>query len=482
MTARLTVADLVRHGPLPGARVHGAGGRDTEVWEVRIADRLETLDTLRPHTAVVLTGAVAQAGWNVEMALRRAWEHAAACVIVPLGAARSASTGALADRLGVPLLFIEEDPLVAAVRMASAVAQPDAGRTELVARCARRLAEEGGDVSRVIAVLTESLPGASVAFTDPAGTVLAGRRAVPSAEHTLVEVPVPGPDGGRLGALSAVARARPEGWPATVREILGLAVAPLTAWAAGRRLVDERDGTIAAAALRRLLAGSAEPAEAAALGWPMTGPLVGFALRPHAGRSADDEAVLRAAWARAGMRGTPVRYGECWVVWRTGDDLAEAERRLAQVLRLAGPHRPAVGGVSGPVPGPERLRALLDDARSAALVAASGPAGGVVRADGLGPRRLMAALPVEELRGPAEVILAPLLAADRDGTLLRTLAAVLDEGGAPQAAAERLGVHRNTVTARLERIRALGFDPNDPVQRLPLHLAARVLLDRQDAP
>ncbi|WP_128643310.1 helix-turn-helix domain-containing protein [Streptomyces sp. SS] len=73
-------------------------------------------------------------------------------------------------------------------------------------------------------------------------------------------------------------------------------------------------------------------------------------------------------------------------------------------------------------------------------------------------------------------MLAPLLAADRDGTLLRTLAVVLDQGAAPSAAAEILGVHRNTVAARLERIRSLGFDPEDPTQRLPLHLACRVLL------
>ncbi|NUT42204.1 MAG: helix-turn-helix domain-containing protein, partial [Thermoactinospora sp.] len=72
-------------------------------------------------------------------------------------------------------------------------------------------------------------------------------------------------------------------------------------------------------------------------------------------------------------------------------------------------------------------------------------------------------------------VLQPLLAVDKDGTLLVTLAAVLDEGGALKAA-ERLGVHRNTVTTRLDRIKAAGYDLDDPATRLALQLACHVLL------
>lgn len=62
-------------------------------------------------------------------------------------------------------------------------------------------------------------------------------------------------------------------------------------------------------------------------------------------------------------------------------------------------------------------------------------------------------------------------------SLLRTLAALLDVGTAPSAAAARLGVHRSTVTARLDRLRTRGCDPEDPGRRLALHVACRVLLD-----
>ncbi|MBN6058021.1 helix-turn-helix domain-containing protein [Nonomuraea sp. RK-328] len=39
-----------------------------------------------------------------------------------------------------------------------------------------------------------------------------------------------------------------------------------------------------------------------------------------------------------------------------------------------------------------------------------------------------------------------------------------------------MGVHRNTVTTRIERIRAAGFDLEDAATRLALQLACRVLL------
>ncbi len=101
--------------------------------------------------------------------------------------------------------------------------------------------------------------------------------------------------------------------------------------------------------------------------------------------------------------------------------------------------------------------------------------GTVVRADRMGPAELLGALPTGVLRAPAAVVLRPLLEIDRDGTLLVTLAAVLDEGGALKAA-ERLGVHRNTITTRLDRIRAAGFDLDDAATRLALQLACHVML------
>ena len=495
----LTVAELVRQGPVPGIRMFGAAGQDNPVLAVRIIDRLELLNTLRPREAVALTGAAAHAGWSIDVALRKAWEHAASCVVAPYAPAHAGSAGALADRLGIPLLLIGGEPLEAAVQIASAVARPGAGRTALVAKAALALSDPAiRNADQVLGVLHELLPGMSVAFVDSAGTLTAGR-ARAAGRPSEAEVPVTGPHGLPLGTLLASGGVDAGARRETVEQVLRLAVPVLTAWAATERLADELSAGRSAALLRRLL-DSAGPgdtelaARMAAAGWPARGPMMAFALRVagpagHAPAS-DPGAALRSAWTRRRVAGPLVPYRDSWVAWQTvapdaADVPAEAQRAAETLVRRAlrdlNDVIPAVGGIAGPFPGPGQLARALEDACAAASVAAPSGAGTVVRADRMGAAHLLAAVPADTLRHPAEVILAPLLAADRDGALLRTLAALLDAGSAPSVAAERLDVHRNTVTARLERIRSLGFDPDDPGQRLALHLACRVLLDTRSA-
>ena len=99
----------------------------------------------------------------------------------------------------------------------------------------------------------------------------------------------------------------------------------------------------------------------------------------------------------------------------------------------------------------------------------------------LGPAAALTALMSTASTDAARSALAPLLEADRDGTLLHTLVSTLDHSERLTEVAADLGVHRNTVAARLERIRALGIDPMDPRQRLAIHIAARRLVDERVA-
>ncbi|MER7502671.1 helix-turn-helix domain-containing protein [Nonomuraea pusilla] len=663
--APVTVAELVDAGPLAGARMYGAG--DQPVHQVRIVDELAVFATVAPHTAVVLIGAAAGGGWAVEMAVRRAWEQAAACVIAPSGGPSEGSGQVLAERLGITLVFVDGDPLVTAVRVASAAARPEAARTQLVARCATRLAEAGPSARRVLGVLNAELPGTSVAFLDRYGAHVAGRRAAhpPGSGHppdatpgagsgaastrgtgpdtgtgtggapgttgagrgggsrtghavgpgpahgprsgdagagsrrpsvpaaweavprpggpaartgragaeagpaggaagsaatgpgagggpgswsaeagaggdgggrggdegrapergrdegrqasqrahdegrqasqrgrdegrqasqrggaVLAEVEVTGQEGDVLGRLVASGSSRSAGWPAVVRAVLGLAVAPLAAWAATERLRASRGFALQAALAERLLrAGeqgeAGEPGEeadaaareaAVALGWPTRGPVTGFLLRPFGdpgeagsrGPQGTDEAAQAQAVINAVVGQVPVlRRGEGWAGWSALDPgrLAERLRRCVEAMP-----RPCAAGVGAQVSGLDAVGESLLGAEAGAFVAV---AGSVVRADRMGPAELLGALPAGALRAPAAVVLRPLLDVDRDGSLLETLTAVLDEGGSLRAA-ERLGVHRNTVTTRLERIRAAGYDLADPATRLALHLACHL--------
>ncbi|RXZ51634.1 helix-turn-helix domain-containing protein, partial [Agromyces binzhouensis] len=98
-------------------------------------------------------------------------------------------------------------------------------------------------------------------------------------------------------------------------------------------------------------------------------------------------------------------------------------------------------------------------------------------ADRIGPAAALPALLPEGTLDAARAALGPLLDVDRDGSLLRTLAVALDHSDRPAVVASVLGVHRNTVAARLERVRSLGIDPGDPQQRLAIHIAAKRLLE-----
>jgi hypothetical protein len=98
----------------------------------------------------------------------------------------------------------------------------------------------------------------------------------------------------------------------------------------------------------------------------------------------------------------------------------------------------------------------------------------VEHADELGVARLLATWQRSEVtRAFAEVALSPL----RDAAhLLTTLRAYLESGGSVVLTAEALGVHRNTVTARVHQVRErLGVDLDDPSQRLALQVACRTL-------
>ncbi|MEV4070196.1 PucR family transcriptional regulator [Nonomuraea fuscirosea] len=488
--APVTVAELVDAGPLAGARMYGAG--ENPVRGVRIVDELSVFATVAPHTAVVLIGTAASGGWAVEMAMRRAWEQAAACVIAPAGGLSEGSGEVLAERLGVTLIFVDEDPLIVAVRVASAASRPDAARTQLVARCATRLAEAGASARRVLGVLNAELPGTSVAFLDRYGRPLAGRRDA-AAGRWSAEVTVPDREGGVLGTLVAGGSSRSPGWPAVVRTVLGLAVAPLTAWTAEESLTAARDFALQSALAEHLIgsqmseagksgksgeigerSGSGEPGEpgearvaATALGWPVGGPITAYQLRPLT-PAADASLVQALVTGALGQVPVLVR-GEGWAGWSASgpEELAE---RLQHCLRTL--PWPCAGGVGAQVDGLQAVGESLLGAEAAAYVAGEGT---VVRADRMGPAELLGALPTGVLRAPAAVVLRPLLEIDRDGTLLETLAAVLDEGGALKAA-ERLGVHRNTITTRLDRIRSAGFDLDDAATRLALQLACHVML------
>jgi hypothetical protein len=127
--------------------------------------------------------------------------------------------------------------------------------------------------------------------------------------------------------------------------------------------------------------------------------------------------------------------------------------------------------------GPSGIARTLGEATDAARLAVTRSASGYfVHIDRLGLAQLLLAWTRTDTFQPAaRSLLVPL--DGQPGDLLRTLSAYLDAESSLAETAAVLGVHRNTVAARMNRIQELlHVNLTEPDERLALHLACRTTL------
>ncbi len=196
-------------------------------------------------------------------------------------------------------------------------------------------------------------------------------------------------------------------------------------------------------------------------------PLVVVALAP---RDASPLGPVNSWLLPRGVLSAPVGHRAALVVPAGAPEAAGVAARAARTLTAQHPGGVAAG-VSGPVaPGDGHAGWRQADA---ALRVARGGAGGVsVRTwEGLGAHRLLAlaepaALTAVVVDARARALL------DGDPDLLLTARTYLDLAGSAQRTARALSVHRQTLYARLRRVREVtGVDLDDGRERLALHLA-----------
>jgi PucR-like helix-turn-helix protein/diguanylate cyclase with GGDEF domain len=255
-----------------------------------------------------------------------------------------------------------------------------------------------------------------------------------------------------------------------------LATAAARAERIGALLAAEaRAGDRLAALLRAALAappgtpgtpGTPGPADelAAALGASARGPLTIVAVAPWPGSLAAPAGVPGAiALCEMATGGDAVLA----VLTRPGSARAVAER-----LRDAGggDGGGAAAGIGAERQGVEGLAAAWREALAAARAAgAQARFAGVAEWAGIGPYRLLTALPA----GDPDPAAAPLLLPEHR-ELARTAEAFLDHAGRAAVAAAALGIHRQTLYYRLAGIERLtGLDLGKGEDRLLLHMALK---------
>lgn len=275
--------------------------------------------------------------------------------------------------------------------------------------------------------------------------------------------------------LRAPGRGEPSGSDQRILERGALVTALLLLF---RRSVAEAEGRVRGELLDDLLAGrvtdvEALRARARPVGVDLGAPHVLVVVRHDGDRP---RAAFWAASYASSAHGLAAPRGEEIVLLLPGLDPGGAARRVAKECG-ASLGTPATAGAAGPVTHPGgAAEAYREAARCADALVALGRAGGGAGAAELGFVGLLIG-DGRDVAGFLTGALGPVLDYDaRRGTrLTQTLEAYFAAGGSLARAAERLHVHVNTVTQRLDRVgKLLGAGWQAPDHALELQLALRL--------
>ncbi|WP_093798868.1 CdaR family transcriptional regulator [Streptomyces sp. Wb2n-11] len=155
---------------------------------------------------------------------------------------------------------------------------------------------------------------------------------------------------------------------------------------------------------------------------------------------------------------------------RTQTDLSPARLAAGNLLAAASP----VVGIGNPVHALDELPGAWREASAAARAALARPRlGPVAEWSGIGPYRLLAALPDSGPGHPVDPAVRPLLE-PAHAELARTAEVFLDCAGQAGRTASTLNIHRQTLYYRLSRVEQLtGLDLHDGEDRLLLHMSLK---------
>lgn len=497
-----------------GGLRHIAGAVDTQWPAAAMALAEDELETGGGGRLAVLATPLPREPWRVDATLRRVRDRGYRGLAVPGAQDLDAGARRLADRIGLTVLSVDRPFELAETCWRLALAR-DAVVLDLVRRVTAAFRYPAADLADLLGHLAAAT-ASGVALLDASGVLeerggelgdwLAERSDLlqwdrwtdllhtPELLVATVRVDSPSRPGLRLAffahgigdsQLDALAAAAQIAMPAVAARILVDEVATVTDASVSSDLLRdflELGDTFDTDVDRRMIE----------RGWRTAGHHLGFRV---IGRSrVDGLALLRAVgtaltalgieW-HASIQGRGVT---AWLRFVPPPSPRDLERHVHQLravhenLRRSFNVASGVGSLQADRTG---LVTTLGEAADAARIAAERSANNFfVRVDGLGLEQLLLARTENDTFLPAaESLLAPLRGIDpaagrgEEDVLLVTLTSYLDHESGIAATAEALGVHRNTVTSRVQRIQEiLGVDMHDPGVRLALHLACRAVL------
>lgn len=499
MEESLKVRDLLSYPVLHGARVvAGEGGLDVEMDDVIwFAGDLSTAD----RAVLVCAREFSLPPYKLDSLVRKAHGAGAAGLIIladdrpPL-----LSTVRLADRLRFPLVqTVQSDPAVVVPELITTVRAPQLVQSATVVRLSRQLSSRR--TGSEILTAANSVLQTNLGLVAPDGSNILGahlaldedlrldQAVTQRGRHTLIH-PVLDPDDNRPAAWLIAPFSQTSSARVDILEVGLMIVEPfLRSWLSTQRAKTERSQVIRAQLFSEIVAArdtiSRDYVESAlSLGWRLQDWHAG--LHIWAGDDvAESQSTVDQLRNELAQRGvvvtTSIARSDGHVMWVTtaaepsADDGRDMLRHVRGAALKLDRRDLVIAGIGRPHKGPGGLSDTVHEARDASDLAASHsfrPA--VEHVDELGVARLLATWQRSEVtRTFAESALAPLMDSPQ---LLETLQSYLESGGSTSTAASVLGIHRNTVAARVQQIRTrLDADLDEPSQRLAFQLACRAL-------
>lgn len=486
--------DITGSRELEDLRVLHLDDPTAPVREIALVTDIEELAAVGPDTVALLTPDVARGGWMISAALRYAWERRASAIIVP-EQSFTETVIELARRLGVSLLTTNRDTRKLAIEVAIQVGVAQAGTLARVQRFTEQVAQSN-DIRTALQRTSDELDGAPIAI-EAAGTValrtprrgssrVASRLTDPQPGEASVRVEVP------IQSIAAHVDTLVAEVPAPLsglaERILHAATPSVRALLADGRLNAARDSLplLSIAALTGdALASATDGPELATtieeLGWPISGDYCAVFLwsdRPQQAGSA-----VHQFWIAELPTAPLARLHDGWIGFVSTAGARAREDQLASMRERLERLRPFAirVGVSRRRSAPLEAHLSVREAWLAARTADSPDAGGssLVAFEQVSSRLLPSFFPPETGHEFARMLLPRLLEDPGAAGLIDAVVAFLSHRGSTSAAAEHLGVHRNTLQARLRRAEDLGVRLSDPDDVLPTHMLLSALQRRR---
>jgi hypothetical protein len=499
-TPYLDLAALIAAPDNGGLRL--VSGDETATWAgLRMAIVGTDLPTVRVGAAAILMTPPPTAPWQQDALIRRVRDKGYSILALPETGILAESSLRLAARLGLAVVHVDS-PLELALTCWHLEEGRDALTLSYVRKVAQSIKYRATNLHDLLRHLSASV-GHGLALVDPHGTLMEVGGTLPAEVHAAIDfstwldiVSLPAGCAASVEVHSGRDNLRIAFFgprlSAAQLSALGVAAEVSMPAVAARFLIDEvndvSDTAISSGLLRDLLEqhGSPDPdLEQRMLdrGWRMDGHHLAFRC---VGLGRVDNLHLLTLIVRE-LGDHPVEShattsGRGITGWLTFPGPPSPEAVETHVAALRALHTSvrrsaniATGVGTVEVGGSGLATSVSRAVEACRLASHRSSTGWFVRTDTLGIEQFMLSWASSDTFLPmARSLLAPLVDAGAD--LLPTLTAYLDHESAIAATAEELGLHRNTVSARVARAQdLLALDLDDPETRIAVHLACRAL-------